>query len=256
MKYQDRKRAEGFGKFALQYDKTRPSYPKSLIKLLSENGVGNALDIGCGTGQVAILLKNAEWNVLAIEPDDRMAKIAHSKGIEIIVSTFEQWVPTSKSFDLITSGTSWHWINPDIGYDKAASLLKSGGQLAIFRNFYNYEHDVSDIIKKTIKEYAPQLLNECVSLGIGDYNRTDPIRKEFETRYDLFSNIEIKIFKHKRTVSIDTWTEELTTHSPIYQLDEKLSYKLLRALKHNLFPLLGNTVSIFHDTYCLLAKKH
>ena len=256
MKYLDRDRAEGFGKFAKQYDETRPSYSEGLIEWLSVNGTGNALDIGCGTGQVAVPLMNAGWNVIGIEPDMRMAQIARSKQIVVIVSTFEKWVPNASNFDLITAGTSWHWINPEVGYDKVSLILKSGGRLAIFRNFYNYSDGVSNVIKNALAQYAPELLNECVPLGIGDHNRTDSHKKQVENRNDLFSKIEIKIFKHERAIPVDLWIKELMTHSPIYQLEKEISHRLLTSLKNNVTSLIGNKIGILHDTYCLAAWKH
>ena len=127
--------------------------------------------------------------------------------------------------------------------------------MAIFRNFYNYGDDVSNVIKNTLNQYAPKLLKECVPLGIGDYNQTDSYKEQVENRTDLFSKIEIKIFKHERTLSADMWIEELTTHSPIYQLEKKISHKLLDDLKSNVTSRIGNEIKILHDTYCLLAWR-
>ena len=256
MKYQNRERAEGFGLFARQYDKTRPSYSKGLIEWLSVNEIGNAIDVGCGTGQVATLLSKAGWKVIAIEPDERMAKIARSHHVKVIVSKFEQWTPKNKDFDLITAGTSWHWIDPKVGYDKAASILKPGGRLAIFRNFYNYEAKVTTIIAHTLKQFAPKLLKECVPLGIGDQNQTDSHVNQVENRKDLFARYEIRVFQHDRVVPIDIWIEELTTHSPIYLLEKSISNKLLTELAEKVESVVGDNIKITHDTYCLLVWKH
>ena len=113
-----------------------------------------------------------------------------------------------------------------------------------------------NIIKNALEQYAPKLLEECVPLGIGDHHRTDLFMGQVEDRTDLFSKIEIKIIKHERTVPIELWIEELTTHSPIYQHDKKISYSLLHNLKNNISSQIGNGLKISHDTHCLLAWKY
>lgn len=255
MKHLDRKRAEGFGLFASQYDRTRPSYAAEFIDWLSANGTGYVLDIGTGTGQVAQLLQEAGWKVVGIEPDARMANVAHTHQLDVIVTTFEQWSPTIGNFDLITAGTSWHWIDPAIGYDKAASLLKAGGKLAIFRNFYTYDTTVADIIGQTLTQHAPALLAECVPLGISAPGRTDSHQEQVEKRSDLFSRHQILLFPHVRVVSIENWVEELTTHSPIFRLSQTASTRLLADLADRVRAKVGGQVKIQHDTYCLVAWK-
>lgn len=255
MKYKDRERAEGFGLFSESYDRTRPSYAKEFINWLSANGTGNALDIGSGTGQVAIMLAKAGWKVIGIEPDNRMACVARSHHVEVIVTAFEQWVPDVSDFDLITAGTSWHWIDPDIGYEKAASLLKVGGRLAIFRNFYAYHKDVNEVIRQTLSIHAPKLLAECVPLGISAPGPTDSHKEQIENKSNLFSDLQILVFPHERLVSIERWIEELSTHSPIFRLHKTVSTKLLRNLANRVRAKTGDKVKIMHETHCLVAWK-
>lgn len=255
MKYQDRQRAEGFGRFARQYDKTRPSYPDELITWLSAGGTGTAVDVGGGTGQVALLLMQKGWKVLAIEPDPRMAAIAHTHQVDVTVTTFEQWDPENRQFDLITAGTSWHWIDPEVGYAKAASILKPGGKLAIFRNFYEYEPEISAMISQSLQRMAPHLLQECIPLGIGDQNRTDSPIAQVAAHRNLFSGYEIKVFPHERTVPVTLWIEELTTHSPIYQLEKDVADALLTELASKASALVGDKIKMIHNTHCLVAWK-
>jgi SAM-dependent methyltransferase len=72
------------------------------------------LDVGAGTGIASEQLLGKGVNVLAVEPDLRMAKIAKEKGILIEIGTFENSDPAERSFDLIVFGQSFHWVNPDI----------------------------------------------------------------------------------------------------------------------------------------------
>lgn len=165
MDYQDRHRAEGFGALADQYERTRPTYPIELIQWLSLGGRGAAVDFGCGTGRVSLLLGKAGWDAIGIEPDPRMAEVARSRGAKVVVTTFENWDCPHIGFDLVAAGTSWHWVDPKVGFDKAASVLRPGGTLAIFRNSYHYEPLLSEIIETGLQFHAPHLLHSCVPLG-------------------------------------------------------------------------------------------
>jgi predicted RNA methylase len=72
----DRVRAESFGAAADDYDRHRPRYPRPLVAdLITREGV-QALDVGAGTGIAAMQLAQAGAQVLAIEPDERMALVA------------------------------------------------------------------------------------------------------------------------------------------------------------------------------------
>ncbi len=256
MEYLDRRRAEGFGALADRYERTRPSYPADLIAWLSRDGPGTAVDVGCGTGRVAALLAAAGWSVIGIEPDQRMAAIARSHGVAVIVvSTFEEWRPPRGDLDLVTAGTAWHWVDPRIGYDRAASTLRSGGSLAIFRNSYRYDADIAAIIDRNLRRYAPHLLTDCVPLGTADPNRIDSHREEVGRRSDLFASLEHRAFRHERVVTVEDWIEDLTTHSPIMLLDAVVADQLLADLAGQVTSEVDNNVHIVHETRCLLARR-
>jgi hypothetical protein len=71
----DRRRAESFGSAADEYDRHRPRYPRALVAdLVAGEGV-RALDVGAGTGIASDQLLSAGAQVLAIEPDARMARV-------------------------------------------------------------------------------------------------------------------------------------------------------------------------------------
>ncbi len=255
MKHLDRRRAEGFGALADQYERTRPSYPAELVAWLSADGPGAAVDVGCGTGRVSGLLMAAGWKVIGIEPDQRMAAIARSRGVEVLVSTFEQWDAPRSGFDLVAAGTAWHWVDPDVGFDKAASLLRPGGTLAIFRNSYRYNPEVAAIIDRKLRLHAPHLLSDCVPLGTADPNRMDSHREAAENRVDLFAVVEHRAFRHERLVSVGDWIAELRTHSPIMLLDGSVANHLLSALAGQVKAEVGDDVHIMHETHCVLARR-
>jgi SAM-dependent methyltransferase len=92
------------------------------------------LDVGAGTGIASRQLLDKGADVLAVEPDPRMAEIAKAKGIPVEMGTFENWDPANRNFDLVVFGQSFHWVNPAIALPKIHALLSTGGQLALMWN--------------------------------------------------------------------------------------------------------------------------
>ncbi len=89
--YLDRTRADSFGAAARVYDARRPRYPSQLIDDILMRGTRTVLDVGAGTGIASERLLAKGVNVLAVEPDPRMADIARDKGIPVEIATFESW---------------------------------------------------------------------------------------------------------------------------------------------------------------------
>lgn len=135
--HRQRQVAESFGAEAARYDRARPGYPAALVSRLVAAAPGpDVLDVGCGTGIAARLFRAAGCRVLGVDPDERMAATARASGIECEVATFEDWAPAGRSFDLVISAQTWHWIDPHAGAAAAAAVLRPGGRLALFWNAF------------------------------------------------------------------------------------------------------------------------
>jgi SAM-dependent methyltransferase len=131
--HQYRRVAESFGTDAERYDRARPTYPAELIDRIVAESPGRAvLDVGCGTGIGARQLRAAGCVVLGVEPDPRMADFAHGTGVEVEVSTFEDWDPAGRTFDAVVAAQAWHWVDPAAGATKAAAVLAPKGLFAAF----------------------------------------------------------------------------------------------------------------------------
>jgi SAM-dependent methyltransferase len=130
----DRRRAGSFGAVAAEYDRHRPRYPRQLIAgLVSREGL-RVLDVGAGTGIAATQLADAGADVLAVEPDQRMAGMAAAKGVRVEHATFEEWQPAGRTFDLVVFAQSFHWVDPVPALTKVASILRPGGLLVLLAN--------------------------------------------------------------------------------------------------------------------------
>jgi SAM-dependent methyltransferase len=131
-----------FDEVAGEYDLFRPRYPSALFDDLGEVvGIGPAsriLEVGCGPGVATEEMMSRGWSVLAVDPGAQLAEFARSKfGDErfaVEVSTFDEWEPGGRHFDLVISATAYHWVAPEVRWTKAAQVLNDGGYVALATN--------------------------------------------------------------------------------------------------------------------------
>jgi SAM-dependent methyltransferase len=159
----DRRRAESFGVAADEYDRHRPRYPRPLVAgLITRRGV-QVLDVGAGTGIASAQLAQAGAHVLAVEPDQRMARVAATKGIRVEQATFEDWRPADREFDLVVFAQSFHWVDPRPALQKVAAILRPGGQLALLANRIvpttPTQQDLDEIIADYLDVTARSIVN-------------------------------------------------------------------------------------------------
>ena len=132
--FTDRRRADSFGSVADEYDRHRPHYPQALISRLVTRPGLRVLDVGAGTGIASAQLARAGADVVAVEPDEKMAAVADAKGITVERNTFERWQADGRVFDLVVFGQSFHWVDPAVALPKLTSLVKPDGRLALMWN--------------------------------------------------------------------------------------------------------------------------
>jgi SAM-dependent methyltransferase len=132
-----------FNAIAALYDKARPDYPDAVfddIRAASALTAGDpVLEVGCGSGQATIGFARRGLAVTAVDPGPDLLRLARQRldgfgNVAFVESSFEAWPPPAAAFKLVASAQAWHWIAPDIGYAKAASLLAPGGMIAVFGN--------------------------------------------------------------------------------------------------------------------------
>ena len=87
-------------------------------------------------------------DVLGVELDERMAGIAREHGVEVELGAFETWDDRGRTFDLITCGDAWHWIDPVRGWRKIGRVLRPGGTVARFWN----HNEVDEPLREALAE--------------------------------------------------------------------------------------------------------
>ena len=143
-----------FGRISNLYDKARIGYPAILIDDILDYAEIKTdaiiLDIGCGTGQATLPFAQRGYNVIGLDMSQEMIDVAKKKcssfsNVSFRVETFEDVDFSPDSFDVLTSGMAWHWINQKEREEKAHRILKSGGTLALFWSYQRKQE--SDFVK-------------------------------------------------------------------------------------------------------------
>jgi SAM-dependent methyltransferase len=154
-----------FGAIAGLYDSARPTYPAEMVEYLLTPGPIDILDVGCGTGKAGALFVGGGRCVVGVEPDPRMAEVARSYGLEVECAAFEEWDDGGRLFDLLISGTAWHWVRPQAGVAKAAQVLRPGGRLAAFWNAPVHTAQARAVFYEVYSVHAPDMVTSSFVLG-------------------------------------------------------------------------------------------
>jgi SAM-dependent methyltransferase len=232
MLFEDRSRAESFGAVADLYDRVRPSYPPALIDALLAPAPGgrpvDVLDVGSGTGIAAVLLAARGANVLGVEVDGRMAELARAKGLTVEEAPFERWDDAGRQFDLLTCGQAWHWVDPETGTEKAARILRPGGQIGLFWNLGDPSPAAHERLAPIYSELEPELESYSMVLGKQAGRERDSLASLTESRH--FLDPQVREFPWRRTYTTAEWQDFLRTHSDHSVLPEPRLERLLSAV--------------------------
>jgi SAM-dependent methyltransferase len=132
--------ATAFDEVAADYDRYRPTYPDELVDHACRvAGIGpgdRVLELGCGTGQLTRSLAARGLEVTAVERGRQLISLAErnlqGRGlVEFVNAQFEDAQLPRVSFRAAFAAASFHWIDPDVSWEKAARTLAPDGTLAL-----------------------------------------------------------------------------------------------------------------------------
>jgi SAM-dependent methyltransferase len=172
-----------FDQVAEAYDRHRPTYPDALLDHACEVAALSAgdrvLEIGCGTGQLTRDLVARGLCVSAVEPGERLIALARKnigggddvrgvplsepgsyRDVEFVNARLEDAPLPRERFHAVFSAAAMHWIDPDLGWRKAAEALMPGGTLVLVQYFGVNEPRSADdqqALLSAIAKIAPEL---------------------------------------------------------------------------------------------------
>jgi SAM-dependent methyltransferase len=119
----------------------RPSYPAALVDAACDRARlhpgSRVLEIGCGTGLLTEMLVARGLEVDAVDPGAQLIAVARQRvgdgAVRFHLGRFEDVDLPAATFEAVFSATAFHWIDPSVGWAKAAGLLAPGSVLALLQ---------------------------------------------------------------------------------------------------------------------------
>jgi len=250
-----------FGRYSEDYAEHRPGFPKSFYRRLDAifpiKG-SRALDLATGPGTIALELAARGSSVVGIDISAGQVAAAQRVARKRNLSNrarFEVADALSTgleagSFDLVTAGQCWHWLDSDAAMAEAHRVLQPGGVLAIAHYSYLAEHSpVARDTEALILERNPSWSMAGWS-GLFPESIDEVIRGGFEL-VEQFCYQEMEDFSHAR------WRGRIRTcngvgsgglsPSEVQRFDEDLRRLLLAK-----YP---DPLQVEHRVWCVVARR-
>jgi SAM-dependent methyltransferase len=254
--HQARRVAESFGSDAQRYDRSRPSYPDSMIERIVAGSPGpDVLDVGCGTGISARQFRAAGCTVLGVEVDPRMAQLARGRGLDVEVGAFETWSPDGRAFDAVVAGQAWHWVDPLAGAVKAAEALRPGGRLAVFWNVFEPPPEVGEAFSAVYRRVLPDSPFSRGMPGLGAYSAFFTKATEGMRAALTFGEAEQWRFDWARAYGRDEWLDQVPTFGGYSALPPATLEELLAGIGV-VIDAAGGTFTMSYATVVVTATRN
>lgn len=128
-----------FGLDTATYDTARPGRADGVYAVLRERcglqAGTRVVEVGPGTGQVTRRLLEIGAEVVAVEPDPRLAAFMRERlgdRIALLEHTLEDAELAKRAFDLAVAASSFHWVDESAGLAALRGALRPGGWIAIW----------------------------------------------------------------------------------------------------------------------------
>ena len=125
-----------FNRLADDY-RARPGYPTALVNRLAAlaGGSGTVVDLGAGTGLLAVPLAGRGIPVRAVEPASAMLDVlregARGLPVDPVHASAEETGLPDGAASLVLVADALHWVEPEAAGHEAARLLAPGGAVAV-----------------------------------------------------------------------------------------------------------------------------
>ena len=223
---------------AKYYSKYRPLYPASLIRFLvkrfSLDGNGKMLDLGCGTGQLALRFSDWFEQIVGIDPDLEMIQEAKRLTTELRAENMNWFNGDIDSyrenyeepFRLVTIAKAFHWMDRTAVLETLYDMVSLNGGVAIIDN-YSPNKEILPWQKK---------VNEVVQQWYGEERRAGNTTYSHPT------------ISHQEVIEkspFDLEVYQMPTYEQIWTVDSIIGNLYSTSYGSKLF--LGEHVQLFED---------
>jgi len=249
-----------FDDVAELYDAARPAYPAALADdviaaadLVRDDAI---LEVGCGTGQATEAFARRGYDIVAVEPGGALARLARRRleafpNAAVVRTRFEDWRLEAGVFRAVIAAQSWHWIDPEIRFAKAATALCPGGVLAVFGHVPMAPPPaVAQAFDAVFARLAPELAGPPAE----DWYRPDGPLPELFAESGLFWPVSHRAYGWSVTRTGESLAEYLRTTSPYQRLEPERREAVLDALRQAVDDL-GGRFEHGWETHLHLARR-
>src|SRR5689334_22090747 len=145
-----------FSSRSADYAAYRPTYPRAVADYLASlcPAPDVALDVGCGTGQLSVLLAENFRSVVATDASARQIESAvpHPR-VDYRVAAAERSGLPDRSVDLVTAAQAAHWFDLPAFYAEVRRVGKAGAVLALVTyGVVQADPEVDPVIQRFYKD--------------------------------------------------------------------------------------------------------
>jgi SAM-dependent methyltransferase len=149
---------------AAYYARFRPPYPDELsADILAQFPRGSdarLLDLGCGPGTLTLPLAPHFSAVVGVDPSSEMIDEARRQpgadAVEWMVMRAEDVPPELGPFDVVSCGSSFHWMARDVVLTKVEGMLRPGGGIALVGGgggWWDGPEDWHKVVTAVVRKY-------------------------------------------------------------------------------------------------------
>lgn len=244
------------------YSQSRPRYPQALIHQVVElaqlSSNSEILEVGCGPATATVSFAQLGYSMLCLEPNPDFYHLAqkncyqYSK-VEILNTSFEEWVLEATKFDAVLAASSFHWIPSEVAYPKAAQTLKQGGYLILLWNkelqpsyeIYQCLSPIYQIYAPSLNRYENRETQEKILQGLGQM-----VLDSGQFKNLVFDSIESTV-----TYTVDEYLALLNTYSPYLKLALPNKEALFAGLRDKININYGGRIPLSYRSAFHLAQK-
>jgi SAM-dependent methyltransferase len=236
------------------YVKYRPTYPKTIIDFLQTDYLLTAdklvADVGAGTGISSTLFLDAEYRVIAIEPNPDMRKksielLGSYPGFKALNGTAENTGLETGSIDAIIAGQAFHWFDAEETRTEFKRILQPGGIVALIWN----ERKTTSAFEQ---EYDQLIINHGNDYVKVDHRNIDDAHMAAFFAPEPF---QLRVFDNKQVFDFDGLAGRLLSSSYMPAKAEPGYLPMITDLKIIFDKYqLDNSITINYDTKVYAGK--
>ena len=220
------------------YDRARPVAPDEvfddLVRLARLEPGSTVVEIGPGTGQATRRLAERGLRIVAVELGPGLAartrqNLAPFPDVDVVTTSFEAWEPGEAGFDAVVACNSFHWIDPDTRFRKAAAALKPDGHLVVL--------STPVVVPDGADRFWWEVQDDYMAAGA---DRVDPESKHPDRIEDLgpairasgvFADPTLRRYRFDVTYTADEYAVNLSTQSGMKEFAPERRAALIECIR-------------------------